>query len=342
MPSQPLPQSASAGAPLLDAQDITVRFGGLVAVDSVSARFTSGELVGIIGPNGAGKTTFFNAISGVQVPTAGTLVLEGRSLAGQRPHRFAALGLARTFQTPRVFADMVVLSNIEFGLKFAGRAKLVIKPKGYQVHPAQIENHFCLLSDQVATLAWLAQTAALEIHVPQWRVDGRRSANPDRIVIDLDPGPGAGLPECVVVATAARSLLEDLGLHPVPVTSGSKGIHLYAGLPGTVTSDEVSAVAHELARTLASQLPELVVVDMATALRRGKVLVDWSQNNAAKTTVCPYSLRGRARPTVAAPRTWRELGSPTVRQLELSEVLRRVRRRGDPLADLGVDGPSAP
>ncbi len=196
--------------------------------------------------------------------------------------------------------------------------------------------------DQVATLAWLAQTAALEIHVPQWRVDGRRSANPDRIVIDLDPGPGAGLPECVVVATAARSLLEDLGLHPVPVTSGSKGIHLYAGLPGTVTSDEVSAVAHELARTLASQLPELVVVDMATALRRGKVLVDWSQNNAAKTTVCPYSLRGRARPTVAAPRTWRELGSPTVRQLEFSEVLRRVRRRGDPLADLGVDGPSAP
>ena len=80
---------------LLDAQDITVRFGGLVAVDAVSATFTAGELVGIIGPNGAGKTTFFNAISGVQVPTAGKLVLEGRSLAGQRPHRFAALGLAR-------------------------------------------------------------------------------------------------------------------------------------------------------------------------------------------------------------------------------------------------------
>ena len=106
---------------LLDAQDITVRFGGLVAVDAVSATFTAGELVGIIGPNGAGKTTFFNAISGVQVPTAGKLVLEGRSLAGQRPHRFAARGLARTFQTPRTFADMPVQANIEFGLKFAGR-----------------------------------------------------------------------------------------------------------------------------------------------------------------------------------------------------------------------------
>ena len=106
---------------LLDAQDITVRFGGLVAVDAVSATFTAGELVGIIGPNGAGKTTFFNAISGVQVPTAGRLVLDGRSLAGQRPHRFAARGLARTFQTPRTFADMTVQANIEFGLKFAGR-----------------------------------------------------------------------------------------------------------------------------------------------------------------------------------------------------------------------------
>ena len=106
---------------LLDAQDITFRFGVLVAVDAVSATFTAGELVGIIGPNGAGKTTFFNAISGVQVPTAGRLVLDGRSLAGQRPHRFAARGLARTFQTPRTFADMTVQANIEFGLKFAGR-----------------------------------------------------------------------------------------------------------------------------------------------------------------------------------------------------------------------------
>lgn len=106
---------------LLEAQDITVRFGGLTAVDGVSAAFHPAELVGIIGPNGAGKTTFFNAISGVQVPTAGRLLLEGDDLAGKGPHRFAARGLARTFQTPRVFADLPVAANIEFGLKFAGR-----------------------------------------------------------------------------------------------------------------------------------------------------------------------------------------------------------------------------
>jgi ABC-type branched-subunit amino acid transport system ATPase component len=107
--------------PLLQAQDVTVRFGGLVAVDAVSASFNAGELVGIIGPNGAGKTTFFNAITGVQAPTSGRLLVQGRDLTGQGPHRFAAHGLARTFQTPRVFPDMPVADNIAFGLKFAGR-----------------------------------------------------------------------------------------------------------------------------------------------------------------------------------------------------------------------------
>ena len=106
---------------LLEARGVTVRFGGLVAVDDVSARFCAGELVGIIGPNGAGKTTFFNALTGVQRPTAGRLLAGGRDLPGAGPHRFAARGLARTFQTPRVFADLSVAANIGFGLKFAGR-----------------------------------------------------------------------------------------------------------------------------------------------------------------------------------------------------------------------------
>ncbi|HSV44446.1 MAG TPA: ABC transporter ATP-binding protein [Ramlibacter sp.] len=106
---------------LLEAREVTVRFGGLVAVDGVSASFAPGELVGIIGPNGAGKTTFFNAITGVQAPTSGRLLVQGRDLTGKGPHRFAAHGLARTFQTPRVFADMAVADNIAFGLKFAGR-----------------------------------------------------------------------------------------------------------------------------------------------------------------------------------------------------------------------------
>ena len=111
----------SESLPLLDAQDITVRFGGLTAVDRVSARFMPGELVGIIGPNGAGKTTFFNAISGVTPATSGQLRVHGVSLIGQAPHRFAAHGLARTFQTPRTFGDMRVHENVRFGLQFAGR-----------------------------------------------------------------------------------------------------------------------------------------------------------------------------------------------------------------------------
>lgn len=111
---------------LLRAQDITVRFGGLTAVDAVSIDIKAGELVGIMGPNGAGKTTFFNAISGVTPLTDGQLFMEGKSLAGAAPHKFAANGLARTFQTPRVFTDLSVSENIRFGLQFAGS-----RPKKY-------------------------------------------------------------------------------------------------------------------------------------------------------------------------------------------------------------------
>jgi ABC-type branched-subunit amino acid transport system ATPase component len=106
---------------LLQAQDITVRFGGLTAVDAVSLNIEPGELVGIMGPNGAGKTTFFNAISGVTPLTSGQLKVDGRSLTGAAPHQFAKRGLARTFQTPRVFSDLPVRENIRFGLMFAGR-----------------------------------------------------------------------------------------------------------------------------------------------------------------------------------------------------------------------------
>ena len=195
-------------------------------------------------------------------------------------------------------------------------------------------NEYPLVND-LATLTWLGQIAALEIHVPQWQF-GRTGVrkNPDRLVLDLDPGPGAGLAECAEVARWARSILHDMGLEPMPVTSGSKGIHLYAALDGKQDSEAVSAVAHELARALEADHPDLVVSDMKKSLRDGKVLVDWSQNNGSKTTVAPYSLRGRERPTVAAPRTWKELESKTLAQLEYPEVLRRVKRNGDPLAAL--------
>lgn len=109
--------------PILEARGVTVRFGGLVAVDAVDATFHAGELVGIIGPNGAGKTTFFNALSGVVAPTSGELVVAGRRLTGARPDRYAREGVARTFQTPRTFAELSVRDNVAFGLSFAGRGR---------------------------------------------------------------------------------------------------------------------------------------------------------------------------------------------------------------------------
>jgi branched-chain amino acid transport system ATP-binding protein len=115
--------------PLLLAQGVSVRFGGLVAVDNVDFALNAGELVGVIGPNGAGKTTFFNAISGTIAPTSGRLEVGGRDLTGRQPHDFARAGIARTFQTPRVFKDMTVADNIRFGLQFAGRGR---------AHPPQL------------------------------------------------------------------------------------------------------------------------------------------------------------------------------------------------------------
>jgi len=190
--------------------------------------------------------------------------------------------------------------------------------------------------ESVADLAWAGQVAALELHVPQWQVDATGvPQNPDRLVIDLDPGPGTGLPECVEVAHAARELLADIGLECFPVTSGSKGIHLFAHLDGTHDADYVNAFAKQVAQALEASMPELVVSDMAKAKRKGRVLVDWSQNNRNKTTISPYSLRGREEPTVAVPRDWDELDED-LRHLTIDEVPARLAERGDPMASLAA------
>ncbi|MGO1538069.1 MAG: ATP-dependent DNA ligase [Leucobacter sp.] len=210
-------------------------------------------------------------------------------------------------------------------------------PEWVEVREIQHSDHvneYPLVND-LATLTWLAQLAALEIHVPQWRFGkGDDQLQPDRLVLDLDPGEGVGLRECAKVARLARDILADIGLESFPVTSGSKGVHLYAALDGTYSSDQASEVARELARSLETDYPDEITSSMKKADRPGKVFIDWSQNNSSKTTVAPYSLRGRVKPTVAAPRTWRELASPHIRQLEYPEVLARVRRRGDPLERL--------
>jgi bifunctional non-homologous end joining protein LigD len=210
-----------------------------------------------------------------------------------------------------------------------------------EIEHSSRNNEYPLVNDR-ATLTWLAQIAALEIHVPQWQFERTGGArNPDRLVLDLDPGPGLSLADCAQVAFLARDILSGMGLDPHPVTSGSKGIHLYSALDGTLTSDQVSDVAHELARALEADHPDLIVSDMKKTLRLGKVLIDWSQNNRAKTTIAPYSLRGKFTPTVAAPRTWEELEDPALAQLDFEEVLARVADRGDLLAPLGMSRTAA-
>ncbi|UYO96068.1 ATP-dependent DNA ligase [Microbacterium sp. M28] len=190
------------------------------------------------------------------------------------------------------------------------------------------------LIEDLPSLVWFAQIAAIELHVPQWRFtpDGDRG-NPDRLVIDLDPGPGADLAACAHIARLARGILRDIGLDPVPVTSGSKGIHLYSRLDGSQTSDQASTLARELARAIEADHPDIATSVMAKAARGGKVFLDWSQNNGSKTTISPYSLRGRSHPTVAAPRTWDELDDPDLRHLEFDEVLERIETGIDPLAE---------
>jgi bifunctional non-homologous end joining protein LigD len=199
------------------------------------------------------------------------------------------------------------------------------------------------IADGRATLVWLAQMGAIELHVPQWRfTPSGEPGNPDRMVFDLDPGEGMGLVECAEVARMVRAILQGMGLEAVPVTSGSKGIHLYTALDGSQSSEQVSAVAHELAKALEADHPDLIVSSMRKSLRGGRVLIDWSQNNGKKTTIAPYSLRGRFRPTVAAPRTWDELDDPDLRHLEADEVIALVAERGDPMLAVtaaSADGP---
>jgi bifunctional non-homologous end joining protein LigD len=189
--------------------------------------------------------------------------------------------------------------------------------------------------DSLATLTWLVNLAALELHVHQWTVTrAGRPRNPNRLVIDLDPGEPAGLGECAQVALLVRERLAADGLDCAPVTSGSKGLHLYAGLDGRRTHEEVRDYAKQIAEELESQHSKLVISQMTKARRGGKVFLDWSQNTGSKTTISPYSLRGRDLPTVAAPRTWDEVEAGAddplaLEHLRFEEVLERVQDQGD-------------
>ena len=190
------------------------------------------------------------------------------------------------------------------------------------------------LVPDMATLTYLVNLNSLEFHVPQWTVadgaDGKPlRENPNRLVIDLDPGKPADLHECCQVALHLRERLDALGLTLFPVTSGSKGMQLYAALGGDLTSDQVRDLAQQLAQEMTKKFPELVLWKMTKSLRPDKVFFDWSQNVAAKTTISPYSLRGRELPCAAAPRTWDEVevGAAKrggIEQVMIDDMLERI------------------
>ncbi len=199
--------------------------------------------------------------------------------------------------------------------------------------------------ENLAGLTLLANLGSLELHVHQWKFGANNQPkNPDRLVVDLDPGAPAGLQECCQVALLVRERLEEAGLSSAPVTSGSKGLHLYAALPGKKNADEVRDMAQEIAQQL-SRDHDLVLWKMNKSMRPGKVLLDWSQNTRSKTTISPYSLRGQQAPFVAAPRTWDEVEQGasekgSLRQCDMDEVLERIDEYGDIFGDLLYDGSS--
>ncbi|MGB3307727.1 MAG: non-homologous end-joining DNA ligase [Thermomicrobiales bacterium] len=190
--------------------------------------------------------------------------------------------------------------------------------------------------DDESGLLWMANQAALELHTPQWHVGPRGGVRkPDRLVIDLDPGEGVGLDACARVAHLVAARLAEDDLHLFPVTSGGKGLHLYAPAGGRQTAHRLHAYVQRIARELADRYPDEIVAVIGKAERAGKVMIDWSQNHPARSTATPYTLRGKPAPTVAAPRSWEEIG-PGLRQLGPDEVVARLKADGDPLTSAGL------
>ena len=198
-----------------------------------------------------------------------------------------------------------------------------------------------VVAEEPGTLAWTANLAALELHTPMWRVDDEGAAlDPDLLVVDLDPGPPATVVECCRVAEAVQVQLARDGLSGVAKTSGSKGLQVYAPVRGATGAETREYARRRLAEALEAAAPDAVVSRMTKALRPGKVLVDWSQNNPAKTTVSVYSLRARERPTVSTPVEWDEVAdcrAPEQLVFDVDDVARRLQERGDLFAGV-LDG----
>jgi bifunctional non-homologous end joining protein LigD len=202
---------------------------------------------------------------------------------------------------------------------------------------------YAMVND-LPTLAWTANLGTIELHVPLWHVGRHRKlpARPDFMVFDLDPGEGTSIVECCVVAGYVMEQLDKDGLEPFAKTSGSKGLQVYAAMGQKSNWDGVRSHAYDIARKLETDRRDLVVSNMRKSLRRGRVLIDWSQNHPAKTTVAVYSVRAMPSPTVSAPVTRAEVdqcaagADPRLLRFETEDVLRRVDQDGDLFAPLGL------
>ena len=200
------------------------------------------------------------------------------------------------------------------------------------------EINFCFAND-LPSLVWAANLADLELHT---FLSKKQNPNrPTMIVFDLDPGPPANIINCTQVAFWLKELFDNMGLESFAKTTGSKGLQLYVplNLP-RVTFDQTKKLARSLAEHVTREHPQHVVYDMKKSLRKGKVLIDWSQNDDHKTTVCVYSLRAKEQPTVSTPVTWPELqkalktNKPEMLAFEADQVLRRVQKMGDLFASV--------
>ena len=211
------------------------------------------------------------------------------------------------------------------------------RPEWVQVAPVWSSGNnkmmnYCLAQD-LPTLVWAANLADLELHTSLSL--GKDVLRPTFIVFDLDPGEPANMVQCCQVGLWVRGVFSQLGLESFAKTSGSKGLQIYVPLNTPVTYDDTKPFAHELARLLERQHRELVVSDMKKTLRVGKILVDWSQNDDHKTTICVYSLRAKERPTVSTPVTWDEVENclakkdPNLLVFDSAKVLERVKEHGD-------------
>jgi bifunctional non-homologous end joining protein LigD len=195
---------------------------------------------------------------------------------------------------------------------------------------------FCV-ADDLPTLVWLANLADLELHTSLATAED--VTRPTMLMFDLDPGPGMGILDCAEVALWLRDAFESLKLRTFVKTSGSKGLHAQVPLHSDVTYEQTKPFARAVAELMEKHHGERVVSRMTKRLREGRVLVDWSQNDEHKTTVCAYSLRARERPTVSIPLEWEEVeaaleaGDEAALVFEAPAVVERVRERGDPLAE---------